>query len=71
MLARMNRATLIVNPFASGVSEERLASVERELRLSFELTVILTERPEHATELARGLERSGAIYVFGGDGLLN
>jgi len=71
MLATMNRATLIVNPFASGVTEERLASVERELRLSFELTVILTERPEHATELARGLERSGAVYVFGGDGLLN
>jgi diacylglycerol kinase family enzyme len=71
MLAAMNSATLIVNPFASGVTEERLASVERELRRHVELTVILTERPEHATELASGLERSGAVYVFGGDGLLN
>jgi len=67
----MNRATLIVNPFASGVTEERLAAVERELRRRAELTVILTERPEHATDLARGLERSDAVYVFGGDGLLN
>jgi diacylglycerol kinase family enzyme len=71
MLAAMNSATLIVNPFASGVTEERLASVERELRLSFELTVILTERPRHATDLARGLESAGVVYVFGGDGLLN
>src|SRR5947208_1793725 len=47
MLATMKRATLIVNPFASGVTEERLASVERELRRSVELTVILTERAEH------------------------
>src|SRR6266536_4640390 len=71
MLATMNRATLIVNPFASGVTEERLASVEHELRRHLELTAVLTERPEHATELARGLERAGAVYVFGGDGLLN
>src|SRR4051794_28894880 len=71
MLATMNRATLIVNPFASGVSEERLASVERELRRRVELRVVMTERPRHATDLARGLERTGAVYVFGGDGLLN
>jgi diacylglycerol kinase family enzyme len=71
MLATMNRAALIVNPFASGVTEERLAAVERELRLSVELTVMLTERPKHATELARGSEGTDRIYVFGGDGLLN
>ena len=67
----MNRAALIVNPFASRVTEERLASVERELRRNVELTVLLTEQGGHATELARGLEREGALYVFGGDGLLN
>ena len=67
----MNSATLIVNPFASGVTEERLASVERELRPGVELTVTLTERPEHATELARDLAGADRIYVFGGDGLLN
>jgi diacylglycerol kinase family enzyme len=71
MLATMNVATLIVNPFASRVTEERLASVERELGRQVELTVLLTEQRAHATELARGLERAGAVYVFGGDGLLN
>ena len=71
MLATMNVATLIVNPFASRVTEERLAAVERELRSYVELTVLLTERPEHASELAQGLESADALYVFGGDGLLN
>lgn len=71
MLATMNRAALIVNPFASGVTEEGLAAVERELRPSVELTVTMTERPQHATELARGTDGAERIYVFGGDGLLN
>ena len=69
MLAAM-RATLIINPFASGVTEEGLAAVERELRPSVELTVALTKRPRHATELARGVDGADRIYVFGGDGLL-
>jgi diacylglycerol kinase family enzyme len=67
----MKTAALIVNPFASGVTEERLAAVEEELRKNFELTVALTERPDHATELARGLPDVDAVFVFGGDGLLN
>jgi diacylglycerol kinase family enzyme len=71
MLATMKTAALIVNPFASGVTEERLAAVEEELRKSFEPAVALTERPQHATELARGLPDADAIVVFGGDGLLN
>src|SRR4051812_38860172 len=71
MLATMNGAALIVNPFASGVTEERLAGVEHELRPSVELTVTLTERPAHATELVRGLGGADRVYVFGGDGLLN
>lgn len=71
MLATMKTAALIVNPFASGVTEERLAAVARELGKSFELTVALTERPEHATELALGLPDGDAVFVFGGDGLLN
>ncbi|HYY64638.1 MAG TPA: diacylglycerol kinase family protein [Gaiellaceae bacterium] len=67
----MNRAALIVNPFASGVTEEGLAAVERELGRRADLKVTLTERPEHATELARALEAIETVYVFGGDGLLN
>jgi diacylglycerol kinase family enzyme len=71
MLATMKTAALIVNPFASDVTEERLAAVSEELGKSFELTVALTERPQHATELARGLPDGDAVFVFGGDGLLN
>jgi diacylglycerol kinase family enzyme len=71
MLATMKRATLIVNPFASGVTEDRLADVERELRGSLELTVALTERRGHATELASSAGDAEAVFVYGGDGLLN
>src|SRR5204863_4942896 len=67
----MKAAALIVNPFASAVTEERLAAVEKELRARFELTVGTTERPEHATELALGLPGADAVFIFGGDGLLN
>src|SRR5919201_1667773 len=70
MLATMKSAALIVNPFASAVSEERLAAVERELD-GLDLEVELTERAGHATELARGVGGVDAILVFGGDGLLN
>jgi diacylglycerol kinase family enzyme len=67
----MVRAALIVNPFASRVTEERLAAVEHELRLRSEVTVALTERRGHATELARAVEGADAVLVYGGDGLLN
>jgi diacylglycerol kinase family enzyme len=71
MLATMKSAALIVNPFASAVTEERLAAVEAALGESFVLTVALTEHRAHAIELAGGLTDVDAIFVFGGDGLLN
>jgi diacylglycerol kinase family enzyme len=64
------RATLIVNPYASSVTEERVRSVERELGGTYELTTVLTERRGHATELARDADGE-AIFVFGGDGVFN
>jgi diacylglycerol kinase family enzyme len=64
------RATLIVNPYASSVTEERVRDVERELSTGYELETILTERRGHATELARGAD-GDAILVFGGDGVAN
>jgi diacylglycerol kinase family enzyme len=67
----MKRATLIVNPFASEVTQERLASVERELRRTLELDVALTESRSHAIELARHVREADAVLVYGGDGLLN
>ena len=65
--------SLVVNPFASRVSEERLAAVRDELEKAGELDVSLTEHPGHATELvtdacARGVD---AIVVFSGDGGFN
>jgi diacylglycerol kinase family enzyme len=61
------RAALIVNPFASRVTETRLAALVRRLAVD---EVLRTERPGHARELA---ERLGAvtIFVFGGDGTFN
>ena len=67
---RRVRATLIVNPYASSVTEERVRDVERELAAGYELETILTERRGHATELARAAEGE-AILVFGGDGVAN
>lgn len=67
----IERATLLVNPFASGVTEERLAAVERELGRRIELDVSLTEQRGHATELARTIRDVDAVLVYGGDGLLN
>jgi diacylglycerol kinase family enzyme len=64
---------LIVNPFASRVSEEGVAAVERELSRAGTVETILTERPRHATELVADAarRRSEAIVVFSGDGGFN
>jgi diacylglycerol kinase family enzyme len=64
---------LVVNPFASRVSEERLGEVRAKLESVSELEVILTERAGHATELVadacgRGVD---AVVVFSGDGGFN
>ena len=63
----------MVNPFASRVTEERLAAVERELSRVVELSVVRTERPRHATELVgdASRNRATAIVVFSGDGGFN
>jgi diacylglycerol kinase (ATP) len=64
---------LVVNPFATRVSEERLAQVREELARVAELDVVLTERPGHATGLVTDASRRGAdaIVVFSGDGGFN
>ena len=67
----MRRAALIVNPFASTVSDRLVAAVERELGSEFELAVTRTERPGHATQLAQEARGLDALFVYGGDGLLN
>jgi diacylglycerol kinase family enzyme len=62
--------TLIVNPFASAVSEPRVRAVEKELGKIAEVRTLLTERPGHAVELAAAAE-ADAIVVFSGDGGFN
>jgi len=61
------RVTLIVNPNASRVSEERVRAIERCLDV---VETLLTERRGHATELAAAAE-GDAVFAFGGDGLVN
>jgi diacylglycerol kinase (ATP) len=59
--------TLIVNPFASRVTEERVKEVERRLAPA---ETLLTEHRGHAIELAR--EASGdEVWVLSGDGVVN
>jgi diacylglycerol kinase family enzyme len=64
----MQRPLLIVNPFASSVSEERIAAVVAELG---DVEVRRTEHPGHAIELAREADGRAALYVFSGDGGFN
>ena len=59
--------SLIVNPHASRVTEERIADVEACLQ---PVETLRTERRGHAIELAR--RAAGAeVWVLGGDGVLN
>jgi diacylglycerol kinase family enzyme len=63
------RRVLIVNPFATGVTEARLAQVRAALPRGTELLV--TTRQGQATEMARDLADATTAYVFGGDGTFN
>lgn len=61
---------LIVNPFASGVSERKLAAVQAALPAGTE--TFLTQARGDATDLAAEWSpRAEAIYVFSGDGTYN
>jgi diacylglycerol kinase family enzyme len=60
---------LVVNPFASGVDEHRLAAVRAALPSATE--TVLTTAAGEATEIARNAGDVEAIYVFGGDGTFN
>jgi len=64
---------LVVNPFATRVSDARLDEVCVELRRVAELSVVRTEHPRHATELVTDACGDGAeaIVVFSGDGGFN
>jgi diacylglycerol kinase family enzyme len=61
------QVSLIVNPFASRVTEERVRALEGRLGV---VETLLTERRGHATELAAAAT-GDAVFVFGGDGVVN
>jgi diacylglycerol kinase family enzyme len=61
------RATLIVNPYATRVTEERVRALERHLDV---VETLITDRRGHAIELAAAAE-GDVVFVFGGDGVVN
>ena len=64
------RVALVVNPFATRVTEKALAAVQEVLGRAVELDVVMTERPGHATEIVSRAD-ADAIAVFSGDGGFN
>jgi diacylglycerol kinase family enzyme len=64
---------LIVNPFATHVTDEGVAAVAKELKRAGAVETIRTERQGHAMELVTDAcrSRSEAIVVFSGDGVFN
>ncbi|HKD33811.1 MAG TPA: diacylglycerol kinase family protein [Gaiellaceae bacterium] len=71
MLALIMDVTLIVNPYASEVTQERVHAVEQELSRGAQLTTLLTERHGHGVELAAAAVDADALVVFSGDGGFN
>jgi len=72
MLASVQRATMIVNPYSTQVTGELITAVERVLREQVQLRTEFTRGPGHATELAAAAARdTDAIVVLSGDGTYN
>ncbi len=68
----MRRAALIVNPYSTHVTGDRIRDVERVLRERVEVETTFTQHPGHATELAAAVASEvDAIVVFSGDGTYN
>jgi diacylglycerol kinase family enzyme len=68
----VKRAVLIVNPYSTNVTGDRVAQVEDALREHVEVQTEFTRRPQHATELAEQHSRDAdGIVVFSGDGTYN
>jgi diacylglycerol kinase family enzyme len=67
------RMLIIVNPYATTVSDRLKNLVVYALRGSYEVDAIDTEAKGHATELCREAAREGydVVVAFGGDGTVN
>jgi diacylglycerol kinase family enzyme len=71
--APMKRMLIIVNPYASTVSENLRHLVVHALQGRFEVDAVDTEARGHATELCREAAHEGydVVVAFGGDGTVN
>jgi diacylglycerol kinase family enzyme len=71
--APTKRMLIIVNPYATTVSDRLKNLVVYALRASYLVDAIDTEARDHATELTREAARSGydVVVAFGGDGTVN
>ena len=68
----MRRILLIVNPYSTGVTLERLGAVEQVLGKDFDVQTRQTQGRGHAVELAgEAIGDVDAIVVFSGDGTYN
>ena len=67
------RMLVIVNPYATTVSDRLKNLVVYALRGSYQVDAIDTEARDHATELCREAAREGydVVVAFGGDGTVN
>ncbi len=71
--APSRRMLMIVNPYATTVSDRLKNLVVYALRGRYEVDAIDTEARDHATELCREAAREGydVVVAFGGDGTVN
>jgi diacylglycerol kinase family enzyme len=68
----VRRAALIVNPYSTAVTRDRVLEVEAALRERVDVAVHETNGPGHAVELAAEAAREAdAVVVFSGDGTYN
>ena len=65
--------TLIVNPTATTVKTKRIGQIKTALSERFDVNLVLTKAPGHATEIAQAAVLSGAdvVAVYAGDGTTN
>jgi diacylglycerol kinase family enzyme len=68
-----SRTLLVVNPRATTVSARLKKLVQYALRGRYEVEAVVTEGPNHATELTREAIEQGydLVVAFGGDGTVN
>jgi diacylglycerol kinase family enzyme len=65
-------AVLVVNPYATRVSDDKVDAVVEQLSRVADVSVVRTEAPRHAVELVTEACRSAdAVIVFSGDGGFN